>query len=249
MTINSVYDIAWNQIKGQRYSQQDSVACVRLGSRSHLCVLADGMGGRAGGDVASALAVGSFCNSYEGSEFSGEIAARLRSAAESANHAIRSQVIAVPELAGMGTTITAIAIDGTTFNWISVGDSPLWLIRRGRLRLVNSDRVQSGIATCRGRANSRLRRAGHKSLAFEAMTGERLLTTKASTTSETLILGDVLLGASDGIDTCGDDELLKIVHSCRESAAKTVDGVLTAVEAHDDEYQDNATVIAVRVTR
>ena len=247
MTIDFAYDIAWNQLQGQRFSQQDNVACVRLGSRSHLCVLADGMGGRAGGDVASALAVSSFCNSFEGSEFARGTAARLRSAAESANHAMRNQVIAVPELAGMGTTITAVAINGTKFSWISVGDSPLWLIRRGRLRLVNSDRMQSARATRRGRTNSRPRRAGQKSLALEAITGERVLAIKASTTSETLIRGDVLLVASDGIDTCGDNELLQIVRSCRNSAEEIVEEVLSAVDSHDDEYQDNATMIAICV--
>lgn len=247
MTIDSAYDIARNQLLGQRFSQQDNVACVRLSSRSHLCVLADGMGGRAGGDVASALAVSSFCNSFEGSEFSTGIAARLRSAVESSNHAIRNQVIAVPELTGMGTTITAIAINGTKFNWISVGDSPLWLIRHGRLRLVNSDRVQSARATRKGRTNSRPRRAGQKSLAFEAMTGERVLAIKGSTTGETLIRGDVLLVASDGIDTCGDDELLDTVCSCQSSAEEIVEGILAAVDAQNDPYQDNATVIAIRV--
>ena len=247
MTIDFAYDITWNQIKGRRFSQQDSVACLRLGSMSRLGVLADGMGGRPGGDVASALAVSSFCNSFEGSEFLSGIRPRLRTAVESVNHAIRNQIIAVPELAGMGTTITAIAINGTILNWISVGDSPLWLIRNGTLRLLNTVRQPSLSATPAGRDNMSPRPPGRNSLPFDALTGERMLQINASTTDETLVSGDVLLVATDGVVTCGDNELLEIVRSSPESAEEMVDKVLEAVEAHDDEYQDNATVIAIRV--
>ena len=246
--IDAVYDLAWNQIKGRRSSQQDSVASVSYGMMNHLCVLAYGMGGRAGGDVASALAVSTFRRTYERPGFSRGIRTRLRAAAESVNHAIRHQVAAVPELAGMGTMITAIAIYGTQLYWISVGDSPLWLIRRGGLHLLNAERVDSSSVPRRGRDKVRLP-PGRKSLAFDALTGERQLELKVSSTGEALFLGDVLLIESDGIETCGDDELVQIVRSCQESAKKTVEGILAAIEARDYEFRDNATVIAVRVTR
>ena len=59
--------------------------------------------------------------------------------------------------------------------------------------------------------------------------------------------GDIVVMASDGVHTCSDDELLGIVCASTGSAADIVQPILLAVEDHADDYQDNTTVIALRV--
>lgn len=52
--------------------------------------------------------------------------------------------------------------------------------------------------------------------------------------------------ASDGIETCNKSDLLEIVYSCSGMAADITRSIISAVEAHEYEYQDNATIIACK---
>ena len=224
MNAEIAIDVAWDQIQGRRFSQQDRVACVRIGTFQHLLVLADGVGGRVGGDVASTLAVSSFCSAYQGVSISDEPNRCMRTALRAANFAIRERTAAIPELSGMGTTLTAATLNGPQLHWISVGDSPLWLFRQRTMRLLNA-----------------------KDLSFHAISGQNRISFATCTKPEQLWIGDILLLASDGVKTCCVDELSDIVGASTSSAAATVDRILAAVQAHADDYQDNATVIVLRV--
>ena len=86
-----------------------------------LFVVADGMGGHQGGEVAANLAVRAVAKAERGS------VSDLRNAVVEANRLVHETAIAQPELHGMGTTLTALAVDqhgeGHQFVVLNVGDS------------------------------------------------------------------------------------------------------------------------------
>jgi protein phosphatase len=99
--------------------------------------VADGMGGCKGGEVASALA----CEKIPGSYFASldPIPAALRAALEAANAEIYQAAQSQPELHGMGTTAVAFAVTNG-YGWLAyVGDSRLYLIRRGQIYRMSED--------------------------------------------------------------------------------------------------------------
>ena len=102
-----------------------------------LAVLADGMGGHAGGAVASSLACEEFLAAF-GRE-RGSAQRRLLDALGAANLAIADKVAETPILSGMGCTLVGVSFGREGVEWVSVGDSPLLLYRRGEIALLNED--------------------------------------------------------------------------------------------------------------
>ena len=140
--------------------------CFRIVESLNLFVLADGMGGEAHGEVASALAVETIvkhCMDAQadfGATMLGnaeptwsEKTKRLTSAVHLANKSIYDSAEAHPEQHGMGATVTAAWIDGSKLSIAHVGDSRAYLLRSGNLQQLTSDhslvaeQVRRGILT------------------------------------------------------------------------------------------------------
>jgi serine/threonine protein phosphatase PrpC len=128
-----------------RSSNEDSVAFVipssndPAASRGCLLLVADGMGGHAAGEVASALAVEAVRRVYY--SLQEPVPASLMIAFETANRAILEHGKNHPDCRGMGTTCTALAIhDGQV--WLGhVGDSRAYLLRGGKLTQLSDDQT------------------------------------------------------------------------------------------------------------
>lgn len=103
-------------------------------------VVADGMGGAAGGHIASSTAVDSLAG-LDGARFGNaeEAEAAMRRAVQDANRAVREAASEEPRLEGMGTTVTAAMLDGADLYIGHVGDSRAYLLRDGDLRQVTRD--------------------------------------------------------------------------------------------------------------
>jgi protein phosphatase len=107
-------------------------------AKGRLFVLADGMGGEAGGEVASRLAVDVIAKAYFENP-SEEPATALQRSVTVANQAIHAQAAASEELRGMGTTCTALILCGSRA-WVAhVGDSRAYRIRDGHVEQLTSD--------------------------------------------------------------------------------------------------------------
>jgi serine/threonine protein phosphatase PrpC len=115
-----------------------------------VAVVADGMGGHPGGDVASRIAAETAVKALEGelgdgASRAGDPAARLQEAmlrsVLQAHEAIRVEGQKDPELVGMGTTITALAVDRQTDAFVlgHVGDSRAYRFRDGDLTQLTRD--------------------------------------------------------------------------------------------------------------
>ncbi len=112
--------------------EQDSHAAGRL------LVVADGMGGHRGGATASRLAGETVKAQFLGSETT-DVATALRESLIRANARIYSEAHSNPELRGMGTTTSALAVRGE-HAWIAhVGDSRIYLVRDDTIRQLTED--------------------------------------------------------------------------------------------------------------
>ncbi len=117
-----------------RSNNQDSGYAGR-----HLFVVADGMGGHAGGDVASAIATRRIAEADVEFPSSSDAATALESALIAANRQLAETVAEHSELTGMGTTVSALLIDGDRVVISHIGDSRIYLLRSGELSQISTD--------------------------------------------------------------------------------------------------------------
>jgi protein phosphatase len=214
-----------------------------------VAVLADGMGGHTGGALASRMVCESFISSYAGLD--GSRPERLREALSSANEAVASKVMANPILSGMGTTLVAAVFGEDGVEWVSVGDSPLLLYRRGEIALLNEDHSLAPeldrLAALGQMTAEQAKADPRRHMLRSAVTGEDLDLVDISSRPLVLEPGDYVILASDGVQTLDTSEIERVVAAYAEDGADAVArALIRAVEAIRDPHQDNTTVIAVR---
>jgi serine/threonine protein phosphatase PrpC len=243
------------QLTGAREQQEDALAIhapvADSGARGGevLLVLADGMGGHTGGEVAGRLVVEHFCLAYAQSPL--KVTDALRSSLDLANEALAEAVASEPSLQGMGTTLVCCVIKESRLYWISVGDSPLWLYRDMMLQRLNADHsmvpllddmVRTGLIN-REEARADPRRHQLRS----AVAGRAVTMVDLCDTPLQLQAGDLVVLASDGIETLTGDELAGLLQDADTLALDELAGkVLAGIEAIAASNQDNASLILYR---
>ena len=126
------------------YAARSDVGLVRSenqdsGMPAHLLVVADGMGGHAGGDIAGSIAIGTMVT-LDGESHGGDDATdHLSRTIAAANAEIQSQVDHSPELQGMGTTVTALLRAGNKVALAHIGDSRAYLLRGEKFNQITHD--------------------------------------------------------------------------------------------------------------
>ena len=245
------WTVAYRQWQGARPYQEDDFAILEAGfagqeaSPGLLMVLADGMGGEAGGAQASRGVVRSFLHLFSVSD--GPVGIRFERCLEGASGNLRELVKENPELEGMGSTVVSAHYDGEELTWLSVGDSPMWLFSVDRLERLNADHsmaqvldrlVESGELTEEEARNDRGRH-----MLLSAVTGEQVELVDCAKRSCQLSSRDCLLIASDGIQTLSDEEIERHLAEGKGNAELTADALLTAVHAASGPTQDNVTFL------
>ncbi|UOQ90968.1 protein phosphatase 2C domain-containing protein [Agromyces endophyticus] len=117
-----------------RSNNQDSGYAGR-----RLFLVADGMGGHAGGDVASAIATRRIADADVDYASPPEAAAALEGALIAANRRLAETVAEHSELTGMGTTVSAMVHLGDRVVISHIGDSRIYLLRSGELSQISTD--------------------------------------------------------------------------------------------------------------
>jgi serine/threonine protein phosphatase PrpC len=112
---------------------------AQASTRGSLMLVADGMGGHAAGEVASALAAETVRRVY--AESTGPVPEILTSAFLAANRAIQNWAEHNPECKGMGTTCTAIAVRDNQAWLAHVGDSRAYILRNGVFTQLSEDQT------------------------------------------------------------------------------------------------------------
>jgi serine/threonine protein phosphatase PrpC len=198
-----------------------------------LYAVADGMGGAAAGEVASALAIEALDNGFHrAATFDPDL---LIQAAQAANRAVWDEAEANPEMRGMGTTLVAIAlVQGPELAIINVGDSRLYVFHDRELRQITFDHNLVAEMVAEGRITP----------AEAEVHPRRNIMTRALGV-EAPVPGDRYLLCSDGLPReVGDDliaSLLQRFADPQEAAKELVD------EAMRRGGNDNITVVVVDV--
>ncbi len=215
-----------------------------------LAVVADGMGGHAGGEVAGRLACETFVSAFRSRQ--GAAGARLHAALEASNAAIAARAAENAGLRGMGCTLVGAWIDGEGLRWVSVGDSLLLLFRAPDVLRLNADhslgafldnQVRQGKVSA-GEAESNPYRNALRS----AVTGKKIDILDLQEGPYPLAAGDWLILASDGILSLAGDEIGDIVYANRDvGAGEMAERLIAAVEAKRDPDQDNTTVVVLKI--
>ena len=245
---------AGDQIQGRRDYQEDDFAMTLLtgdhsASDRLLLVLADGMGGHAGGRVASETVVREF---WEGFRLPAtDLTAHLTAGVEAANAAVRAKQQADPALFEMGSTLVVALVQDGKLHWASVGDSLLWVCRNGALKRLNEDHsmlpqllylVELGRMT-----EEEARRDPRVHQLRSAIMGEDIPLLDIAAEGYALEANDVVLLASDGLETLSEADLADLITQHGNDAQALVVSLLAAVTAAGADHQDNTTVLAYRV--
>ena len=128
-----------------RYALRSDIGLVRANNQDsgfagpNLLVVADGMGGHAGGDVASSIAIAALAPLADDSFGSDDALNVLESTIDAARDTLIARTKASPDLEGMGTTVTAILRTGNKLAMAHMGDSRAYLMRDGELSQVTTD--------------------------------------------------------------------------------------------------------------
>jgi serine/threonine protein phosphatase PrpC len=120
------------------YCYAEPVGETEFLHKGRLAVIADGMGGHEGGQVASRIAVERVRDTYLGSP-DGDVRDNLIAAFREAHSAIQAHAREHPELEGMGTTCTCAVMKDKQLYFGHVGDSRLYLIRDGVISPITED--------------------------------------------------------------------------------------------------------------
>lgn len=239
-----------NRAQGGRARQEDDYGVFELPPQLEagelLLVLADGMGGEQAGAFASALAVRSFIKTYDTLP-SVTISERLEHTLHHVNEQMALEVAGNPEhLHGMGCTLLAVVLAEEGLYWVSVGDSPLWLWRRGRLHRLNQDHACRSVLAERVSVGeiSAAEAACHpdRNALISAVTGEELELVDVSRQPFALKPNDQILLASDGILTLSEREIGTVLKAAR-TLASPCEPLLAAVMSRQHPQQDNITVL------
>ena len=106
---------------------------------TNLFVVADGMGGHAGGDVASAITIKHVAQADHTYSTAEEAAEVLHDTLLAANHILSDTVIEHNELTGMGTTVSGMVRVGDKMAMAHIGDSRIYLLRDGTMKQITHD--------------------------------------------------------------------------------------------------------------
>ena len=228
---------------------QPEVRTHTLGPKGSLFMVADGMGGAAAGEIASAMAVDVVLSQLRSvwltdESSGGEAFIRaIKIATKTANEKINAYATAHPEYRGMGTTATIAGLLGDTLYLAQVGDSRAYIVRDGVARQITKDQslmqklIEAGELTEEEAEHSERRNIILQALGPEA-------SIKVDLTHQTVRRGDTLVLCSDGLSgQVSKDEIAAIVS--REPDLTSVCRELIE-RANANGGPDNITVIVAR---
>jgi protein phosphatase len=209
----------------------------------HLLLLADGMGGAAAGEVASAAAV-QVIRRLDTAEISGDdMIEALAGAVHRANERLSELVEEDPEREGMGSTVTALMFDGKQLGLAHLGDSRAYRLRDGRLYQLSHDHTFVQSLVDEGRiSQEEAFTHPHRNLILRVLDGRpdsdpdlEMLDVQA---------GDRLMLCSDGLPDYVSDEVIAASMSSGTPDSVVVELITHALEAGSN---DNVTCVVADV--
>ncbi len=219
-----------------RAVNEDTVVFVAPGERDpeaklgFLALVADGMGGHAAGEVASALAAEVVRRVYYSLDSMPSLS--LRTALETANRALYDYAAENAECSGMGTTCSVLVVRDDRLWLAHVGDSRAYIFRNGELTQLSEDQtlhaqlVRDGIMTAESLVGS-----PGANVVLQALGTRREIAPTVWSEGLPLQSGDRLVLCSDGLSNLATDaQIAEIVasHPPRDACSALIDLALAA---------------------
>lgn len=252
------FDVASAICQGGRDYQEDAIVTdFPFGADSGVVVLADGMGGHAAGDVASKIVVTEVFSelkfqSANFSDFESEIPQYLTAAAVNANNVVREHVQEHPDTRGMGATLVSLVLIENRMFWMSIGDSPLYHFRNGKLKQLNEDHSMAPQIDFMVKSGLLDPEAGKyhpdRNCLTSVILGDRVAKSDCPKTPFELQVGDIVVVSSDGLQYLEEAHIQKILHRYRRRKSAEIAGyLLEAIETLADPDQDNVSFSVIKL--
>lgn len=252
------FDVASALCQGGRDYQEDAIVTdFPFGADTGLVVLADGMGGHAAGDVASKIVVTEVYSdlkflSATFTQNEKHIPEMLTKAAAGANQSVREHVMDNPATRGMGATLVATVFVENRFYWMSIGDSPLYHFRGGKMRQLNEDHsmapqiefmVKSGLLDAEAGKNH-----PDRNCLTSVILGDRVAKSDCPLTPFEMQVGDIVVVSSDGLQYLEEPQIQKVLNRYRRRKSAEIAGyLLDAIEKLADPDQDNISFSVIKL--
>lgn len=220
---------------------------------SCLFVVADGMGGHAGGETASKLTVETVVQSIlsdRGSSLAMTPGDLLMGAIHRANTAVHGTAEKNKALQGMGTTVVSMYFDGGKLFVGHVGDSRVYMARKNQLWQITKDhslvneKLKAGIITREQMKKDKSRNVITRSVGFESSVLVDVYQKEVSP-------GELYFACSDGLSgMVSDDELIKTIDQLgwdTDDLTPLVNALIEKANANGGD--DNVTVLVARVDK
>ena len=215
-----------------------------VGSRGSLMVVSDGMGGAVAGEIASEMAVTSIRESLMEMPTDLSISDQLKMATEIANERIWEHAQQNPELSGMGATVTAVLVQGTSAYIGQVGDSRAYLIRGDRIKQLTKDQSLAQMLVDSGAITPEQIHSVPQNVIMQALGTQP--TVKVALTAVELCRNDHLLICSDGLSNKFQDNVDELRQTAQSSSDLTAACRRLVEIANERGGEDNITVIIAR---
>ncbi|MFL5447598.1 MAG: PP2C family protein-serine/threonine phosphatase, partial [Gemmatimonadales bacterium] len=185
-------------------SLQPEVRNHQIGPRGSLFMVADGMGGAAAGELASAMAADVIHRhmatawAHDGNPAASRFAFRMREAVELANAEIYAYAREHPEVRGMGTTVTAAGIFGSDLYLAQIGDSRAYLVRGNEaIQLTKDQSLMQRLVDAGELTETEAEQSERRNIILQALGPDPRV--KVDLTHQPVRRGDTLILCSDGL--------------------------------------------------
>jgi serine/threonine protein phosphatase PrpC len=230
------FNIGQSSLKGPRERNEDYVGIVtpvneQLSIKGALIAVADGVSGNAGGGEASEMTIRTVSADYYATPDTWAPLVALDKVLSAANRWLLAQANANRDMAGMATTLSLLLLRGQRYYSAHVGDSRIYLLRDGAMKLMTTDHVWD-----RPDMRHVLKRAVGLDQHLAVDFGEGVLQ-----------VGDVFALMSDGVwETLGEKEIHKTLGLFDNPQMICDHLTKSAIEKGS---QDNSTAVAIKITQ
>jgi PPM family protein phosphatase len=209
-------------------------------AHGYLYAIADGMGGYAHGGVASLLALTTFCETFYGGHET-SIPQKLKLGVQTANIGVYQEARRL-QAGRMGTTLTAVLIQGDTLHAAHVGDSRAYLIRDGKSKCFTNDHTRVGeLVRLKILTPDKVRTHSQRSMLNKSIGLDLFI--QPDLIRLTVEQGDIILLCSDGVWSVIEDDDFAELSSGEPTAEELCHRIIDA--AMERESDDNLSVVAL----
>ncbi|MFO8240838.1 MAG: protein phosphatase 2C domain-containing protein [Dissulfuribacterales bacterium] len=139
---------ALTHIGKERKNNEDLYLIRQMPDGFTLLAVADGMGGRAGGEYAARILIEKLSGIRRISE---NVERQLVALVRDADRSVFEKAVKIPSLEGMGTTVTAALVRKDTVYWVHVGDSRLYILHGSKLVQITKDQNMAALLVSEGK--------------------------------------------------------------------------------------------------